>query len=69
VKNSLPITPSLLVILVPPLHAGGTGILDEIVSVIGTIIFIVILIHMIFFEKRDDKPIDETKSKDSDDKN
>jgi hypothetical protein len=56
-----------LSILAPHLHAGGTGIWDEVISVVGSIIFLAILIHMFFFEDRDDGSADSKKKKADDD--
>lgn len=57
-------------IAVPPFHAYGTGIWDEVLAVVGTIVLIIILIHMFFFDKDDDEPDwTEPDTKDEDDKN
>jgi len=69
VINILSIPINLLAVLAPLLHAGGTGFWDEILAIIGTIAFIIILIHMFFFDKSEDEPTDERKTRDDNDKN
>ncbi len=59
-----------LAIIVLPLHAGGTGFWDEVLAIIGTIAFIVILIHMFFFDGRQDEPFQpKNRTSDYEDKN
>jgi len=55
-KNIFAVPLNLLIILAPHFHAGGTGFWDEALSIVGTILFIAILIHMYFFEDRQGKP-------------
>ena len=64
------ITLNPLTILAPPFHSGGTGIWDEVVSIVGSIVFIAILIHIFFFEKpNDESPPPNNKTMGDDNKN
>jgi len=63
------VTLNSLIILAPFFHAGGTGFWDEVISVVGSIVFIAILIHIFFFEDREDKsPSLKDKKRNDDDK-
>ena len=47
---------NLEVVIAWLLHAGGTGFWDEVLGIVCTLLFLVILIDLIFFEGRQDKP-------------
>jgi len=68
-KNFFTVTLNPLAILAPRFHAGGTGFWDEVLAIVGTILFIGILIHMYFFDNPLAKPSHSKDNKmDDDDK-